>query len=124
MVIDHPCRLHESIAYCRTHEPEAAFFEVCAECIGLGGSCRDLRQSSAFVALRLPPDKAPEVGIEGTELPLKTKDQLRVRDRRLDLQSVPDDAIVLHETLHIASREARHHGGIESPERLPIVLPL
>ena len=49
----------------------------------------------------------------------KRKHRLRVRDRRLDLEPVPDDAGVGHQPFHVARAEARHDLGVESVIRFP-----
>ena len=67
-----------------------------------------------------PTDEAPDEVAEAPDL----EDGLRIRDRGLDLQPVPDDARVAHQPLNVARPEARHRLGVEAGEGGAVTLSL
>src|SRR6185503_6106209 len=88
---------------------------------GRRGRPRELRQrvlrqpARPRTRVRLP---VPDVGGQRAELVAQGGSAFRVVDRRLDLAAVPDDALVLQETRHVARPEPGDAIDVEPGKRL------
>ena len=120
VVVHHAGRLHERVAHGRPHEAEAPPLEVLAHrtrLLCLRGNLADLAELADD---RRPADEAPEIGGEAAFGLLYLEHALRVRDRRLDLQAVADDAGVTEQPLRVCGSVPRDDLGVEVGERLPV----
>ena len=70
------------------------------------------------------PDETPDVLVERAELFLDCQERLGVLDRRLDLQSVANDARIREQTLLLPLAVLGDDGRVEAVEGFAIVLPL
>jgi hypothetical protein len=99
-------------------EPESSFEEVYPLFLGPHSLC-------AFASLRLSVHR--QVPIQPRRKRAmrcrQREHRLRIGDRRLDLEPVPDDPGVGHEASNVPCAEPRHRRGIESPVRGPEGLP-
>src|SRR5450432_2249254 len=92
MIVHHAHGLHERVADRRAHELESPRLQVLAHEL----ASRDptgLRPRRE----RLSADERPDITVEAPELLLRREEGLGVCDDAIDLETVPDDALVLHE---------------------------
>ena len=122
VIVDQADRLHEGVAHRRTDEPKTAPLEVSAEpprYLGLG---RDLTHALPACNLRRALDERPAVGVQAAPFGGHLQDSPRVRDCRLDLQSVADDSRVGQQPGDRLVAESGDYGGVEAGERALVSL--
>lgn len=107
MVVDHAHGLHERITDGGTTESKPPFLEVFAQGVGDSSRRGDFLEAFEPVDGRFMIDEIPEVAVERAEFLLNLEKGLGVPDRALDLQAVPDDALVLHQSMKIFPGEHR-----------------
>lgn len=117
MVVHHSDRLHMGIDDRTSDEAEAAFLEILRERIALRTGRGHLRDRGPVIDLRFPPDKRPDVPVEGTEFPLHCEEGPRVCHGGGDLQPIPDDAGVLEQQRCFLRIETSDFQRIESGKR-------
>src|SRR5690242_1009176 len=116
--------LQVRVADRRAHEAEAALLEILAERVGQRGARRDLLERGPRVVHGFAVDETPQVAVERAEFLLHREERARVRDRRVDLEPVADDAGIREQLPRTRRVEARDLLGIESGEHLAVVLAL
>src|SRR5205823_3325526 len=108
----------------RADERESPLSEVGAHPVRLRRPRRNLTQAPPSVQPRAVPDETPDVSIERPELLLDGEERARVADARFDFCSVPNDSGIRQEPPYVAGPVDGHLRGIESIQRLPVILPL
>lgn len=118
MIVDETGRLQERIGDHWTEEFEASVFEVSGKIGGLGTGHTSFSPGSMS---DLSIDETPGVFREAAGFFLDHEKYLGIRDGGFNLQTIPDDACVLHEPSDIAGTKTGDALGIETGESLPIV---
>ena len=124
MVVDHSCRLHEGVTDGGADKAEAASLEVLAHRVGGFGLGRHVLHTLPRVPERAPSDEPPDVIVERAEFLLYLQKRPCVRYARLDLQTVPDDARIGEQSVHLSRVVTRNTPWVEPRERSPVVLTL
>jgi len=97
VVVDHACRLHESVADCRAYKLEAAFLEGCAYGIRFVRRGGNVFEAFPMVADWSSVNKLPDVGIERAEFGLNFQESAGVGHGGLHFKPVADDARVIEQ---------------------------
>src|SRR4051812_26068933 len=122
VIVDHADGLHERVTDRRADELETALREILTQRIGDRRARGD--RLSALSPQRLAVDKAPHVVVETSELALHFAESLRVGDRGIDLQSIANDAGVVHQCGDFPFVVPGDLRGIETVKRAAIVVAL
>src|SRR6185369_4516770 len=80
MVVDHTRSLHERVADCRSHEAEAALFQLAAHGVRYRRACRSFAHRAPAVDARAPSGELPDVLGKAAELLLHHEEGARIRD--------------------------------------------
>src|SRR5262249_49718382 len=88
MVIDHPSRLHKSVANRRSYELEAALSQILAHRIRFFGGAWNVAHAPPGILDRRVIDELPNIGVEAAEMALHLDKSFGVYDGSFDLQSV------------------------------------
>ena len=91
MVIDHPSRLHKSVANRRPYELEAALSQILAHRIRFFGGAWNVAHALPCILHRCVIDELPNIGVEAAKMPLHLDKSFGIHDGGLDLQSVAYD---------------------------------
>src|ERR1700733_9856025 len=92
VVIHHPGRLHEGIAYGRADKAEAPFGQRLAHLIRQGGGGRHLLALLPAIHQWLAADEGPEISVEAAMFGDHIERDAGVVAHRMDLQPVTNDA--------------------------------
>src|ERR1700736_6323451 len=118
MFIDHSHGLHERVANGRSDETESSSFEILAHrvavCGRLGNSTQVQRPAAQHFAARELPDVVVERAQGSTDLEVG----LGVGYERIHLETISDDAGILHEASASGGVVADHFLRVEAVERL------
>ena len=85
MVIDHPSRLHKSVANRRPYELEAALSQILAHRIRFFGGAWNVAHAPPGILDRRVIDELPNISVEAAEMALHLDKSFGVHDGRLDL---------------------------------------
>jgi hypothetical protein len=88
MVVDHPSRLHKSVANRRSYELEAALSQILAHRIRFFGGAGNVAPAPSGILDRRVIDELPNVVVEVAEMALHLDKSFGVHDGSFDLQSV------------------------------------
>src|SRR5215831_4680008 len=88
MVIDHPSRLHESVANRRSYELKAALSQILAHRIRFFGGAWNVAHAPPGILDRRVIDELPNISVEAAEMALHLDKSFGVHDGSFDLQSV------------------------------------
>src|SRR5262252_4756219 len=91
MVIDHPSRLHKSIANRRPYELEAALSQILAHRIRFFGGAWNVAHALPCILHRCVIDELPNIGVEAAKMPLHLDKSVGIQNGGFDLQSVAYD---------------------------------
>src|SRR6516162_8491276 len=91
MVIDHPSRLHKSVANRRPYALEAAPFQILAHRIRFFGGAWNVAHALPCILHRCVIDEPPNIGVEAGKMPLHLDKSFGIHDGGFDLQSVAYD---------------------------------
>ena len=100
MIVDHANGLHERVADRRAGEFEPPAFQVPAHGLGDRRVTGHVLGSFPAIVDRLAFDELPNILIEAPDFLLNEKKGLRIRNSRLNFESIPDDSGVAHQCLH------------------------
>src|SRR4051794_5502169 len=117
MVVDDAARLHERVERRRADEPEPAALEVLRQRDGLGRVRRYLGPRLRRCDARRGAVALPDQLVQGRAVVVQVHGRARVRDRRLDLRAVADDARVGEQPGDVVVAEASDGGRLEARER-------
>src|SRR6516162_1962830 len=92
MVIDHPSRLHKSVANRRPYELEAALSQILAHRIRFFGGAWNVAHTLPCILHRCVIDELPNIGVEAAKMPLHLDKSFGIHDGVFDLQSVAYDS--------------------------------
>jgi hypothetical protein len=120
VVVDEAACLHQRVADRRPDEAEATPFQLLRHRARLVRLGRELGRRPPAIDPGLAADERPEQLVEAAG----GDRRLRVRDRRLDLQPVADDARVGEQPLDVAWAESGDCLDGETGERAPVTGPL
>src|SRR5262245_38512737 len=123
MVIHHADRLHRRVERRRPDEGEPSPLELLGEGLGLWGDRGEVAERLRR-RRRLLGRGGPDQPIERLTARVKLAGGLCVRDRRLDLAAVADDAGVREQSLHVLRSVSGDLLDVEAVEGTPEVLPL
>src|SRR5467141_2645397 len=124
MVVDHSNRLHVGVHDGRADETEAATFQVLADRVRYRRTGRHLLHALPAILQRTSVHEAPQIGVERAEFPPHFEEGPRVSDRRFDLEAIAHDSRIGQQSLHVVRAEARDLCGVESRERLAVIVAL
>ena len=121
MVIHHPRRLHVRIAHGRTHEFEAALFQILAHRIRFRGGGGVFCQGFPVVDDGFTANKLPQIGIKTAEFCLHCQKALRIIDGCQYLQAVADDSGIAEQFLDFGSVIERDFFRVEIVKGLAVI---
>ena len=124
MIVHHSDRLHERIADRRSHEIEAALFQILAHGIGLERARRNSTARLPEIHSRLAVNKLPDVTVEAAVFFLQEHQRLGIAYCRRNFQSVAHDAWISHQLRDFTPIVARDPAHVEAIERCAVILPL
>src|ERR1041385_8386400 len=102
VIVDHANCLHKRVADRRADKFESASQQIAAHCVRFGSSSGYGSKLSPTILDRLAVNEVPEIRVERSEFLSHGEKAFRVLDCRCDFQSVPHNAIVVQQPLHIA----------------------
>jgi predicted transcriptional regulator len=97
MVVYHSNGLHEGIADGAADEAEASTPKILAQRIRFGSEGRDLLEGVPAVYSWLSSDERPYIAVKRSKFLLNTEKCFRITDCRFNLQSVSNDAGIVHQ---------------------------
>ena len=123
VIVHHADRLHECIADGRSHKVESALFQILAHHLGHLRLRRHIRNAFPCVLDGNAVHLAPQIRVERTIRLLDIENPLRILDGRFDLEAIPYDAGISHETGNIVWRVSRDALTVKRMQRLSVVFP-
>src|ERR1700719_2844009 len=102
MVIYHACRLHESVADCRAHKVETAFFQIFTHRVRFWSAGRETLPRLPGVHSRLASGELPDIAVKRAEFLLHRQERPRIQDGRGYLEAVADDAFIAQKPLRLS----------------------
>ncbi len=123
MIVDHADRLHERVADRCSYKFKTPFFQIATQAIRNRRRNRYVVHSPPTVLQGSAVYELPQVAIKGSKFRTHIQNPLGVGNRRLNLESVSDDAYVFEQGVHLAFIVTGNYGGVEPIERAPIIGP-
>src|SRR6516165_5200044 len=124
VVIDHPSRLHKSVANRRPYELEAALSQILAHRIRFFGGAWNVAHALPCILHRCVIDELPNIGVEAAKMPLHLDESFGIHDGGFDLQSVAYDPGIVEQFSELLLSVSRDLAWLEIVKGAAVALAL